>query len=70
MTMFIVFYKNNFDISRIGSNSFSEIPNSMALSFHDIPIHNISAKAFDFRKNLTQKLDINFINCGLSETSL
>jgi hypothetical protein len=68
--MFIVFDKNNFDISRIGSNAFSEIPNLMSLSFHDIPIGNISANAFDFKNNSTQTLDINLINCGLSETSL
>jgi hypothetical protein len=65
----MVFESNNFEISRIGSNAFSEILNLFALSFEDILIHYISAKAFDFRNNSTQKLDINFINCGLSETS-
>jgi hypothetical protein len=68
--MFIVFDKNNFDISRIGSNAFSEIPNLMSLSFHDIPIGNISTNAFDFKNSSTQTLGINLINCGLSETSL
>jgi hypothetical protein len=67
---YMVFQSNNFEISRIGSNAFSEIPNLLALSFEDILIHNISAKAFDFRNNSTHELDINFINCGLSETSL
>jgi hypothetical protein len=66
---YMVFESNNFEISRIGSNAFSEILNLFALSFEDILIHYISAKAFDFRNNSTQKLDINFINCGLSETS-
>jgi hypothetical protein len=31
---------------------------------------NISAKAFDFKTNSTQPLNIYFPNCGLSETYL
>jgi hypothetical protein len=42
----------------------------MSLSFHDIPIGNISTNAFDFKNSSTQTLGINLINCGLSETSL
>jgi hypothetical protein len=68
--IFITFDKNNFSLSRIGSNAFSEISNLMDLSFHNIPIGTISANAFDFKNNSTQTLNINLMNCGLTETSL
>ncbi len=67
---YMVFENNNFEITRIGSNAFSELSNLFALSFRGIFIHYISAKAFDFRNNSTETLDISFIQCGLSETSL
>jgi hypothetical protein len=67
---YIVFDKNNFEITRIGNYAFSEIPNLSILSFHDILIGSISANAFDFGNNSNQTLTINLINCGLNETSL
>jgi hypothetical protein len=68
--MFIAFDKNNFEITRIGYNAFSELPNLNALSFHDNPIRNISAKAFDFKTSSTTLLNINLLNCSLTEISL
>jgi len=68
--LFIVLEKNNFEITRIGNNAFSELPNLNSLSFHDIPIRNISAKAFDFKTSSTTLLEINLLNCGLTESSL
>jgi hypothetical protein len=65
-----VFKINNFKITRIGNNAFSELTNLSVLSFKDILIQNISAKAFDFRNDSTEKLNIYFINCNISETSL
>jgi hypothetical protein len=65
-----VFKRNNFKITRIGSNAFSELTKLSVLSFKDILIQNISAKAFDFRNDSTEKLNIHFINCNISETSL
>jgi hypothetical protein len=68
--MFMVFDKNNFEITTIGNNAFSELPNLNALSFHDIPIRKISAKAFDFKTSSTTLLSINLLNCSITETSL
>jgi hypothetical protein len=67
---YVVFDKNNFEITRIGNYAFAEIPNLSILSFHDILIGSISANAFDFKNNSTQTLNINLLNCGLTETSL
>ncbi len=65
----IVFYDSI--ISRIGSNAFADIPNLNQLLFKNIPLmFNISAKAFDFKTNSTQPLNIYFTSCGLSETGL
>jgi hypothetical protein len=68
--MFMVFDKNNFEITTIGNNAFSELPNLNALSFHDIPIRKISAKAFDFKTSSTTLLSINLLNCSITEISL
>ncbi len=67
---YFVFESNKFDITRIEKNVFSKINNLFSLSFDDILIRSIPAKPFNFMKNSTQKLDINFINCNLYETSL
>ncbi len=66
----IVFDENDYTISRIGNNAFSEIPNLSVLSFSNIWIFNISAKAFDFKKNSRQPLNINFYNCLMTESNL
>ncbi len=67
---YIVFGQNNFEISRIGNNAFYELPNLLIVGLSHIPIRIISSKAFDFKTNSSEILNINFFDCSLTETSL
>jgi hypothetical protein len=67
---YIAFEKNNFEISRIGNYAFYELPNLLIVGFSHIPIRSIPAKAFDFKTNSSEMLNINFFDCSLTETSL
>ncbi len=67
---YIVFDKNNFEITRIGNYAFSAIPNLLIVDFAHVPIRTISSKAFDFNTNSSEILNINFFDCSLTESSL